>query len=105
MTFTILFIVSLGLNAALGFAAFNLLRKLEILENQVETLDKQLAEFYSALSITLHTMRVIDEKQMFEKDDEVGTVFQELTDIVNNLRPLLYGIPDERSTDDEETER
>lgn len=104
MTFTIIFIVSLGLNVALAFATFNLLRKLEVFEEQIETLDKQLAEFYSALSITLHTMRVIDEKQMFEKDDEVGAVFQELTDIVNNLRPLLYGISDERSTDQEETE-
>lgn len=104
MTFTIIFIVSLGLNVALAFATFNLLRKLEVFEKQVETLDNQLAEVYSALSITLHTMRVIDERQMFEKDDEVGTVFQELTDIVNNLRPLLYGIPDERSTNQEETE-
>jgi phage-related protein len=105
MITTVIFIVSLGLNVALVFATFNLLRKLEAFEQQVEALDKRLNDVYSSLSITLHTMRVIDEKQMFERDDEVGTVFQELVDIVNNLRPLIYGITDERSTNQEETER
>jgi hypothetical protein len=47
--------------------------------------------FYSRLSITLHTMRIIDERQMFEKDDEVGEVFSQITDIINDLRPLIYG--------------
>jgi len=41
-------------------------------------------------------MRVLDEKQMFETDDEVGTLFQQLTDIIGTLRSLLYG-----NTDDE----
>lgn len=69
---------------ALTFATLNLLRKIELYEENIQ-------EFYSALSITLHTMRVIDEKKMFESDDEVGEVFEQLTDIVNDLRPLLYG--------------
>jgi hypothetical protein len=46
--------------------------------------------------MVLHTMRVLDEKQMFETDDEVGTLFQQLTEIIGTLRPLLYG-----NTDDE----
>jgi hypothetical protein len=36
-------------------------------------------------------MRTLDEKQMFEKDDEVGDLFSQLTDTINELRPLLYG--------------
>jgi hypothetical protein len=72
----------------LGFAVFNLLRKLEFYETQIE-------DFYSKTSIVLHSMRVLDEKQMFEKDDEVGELFRQLTDILGTLRPLIYGINDE----------
>jgi len=73
----------------LSYVVFNLLRKLEFYEQQIE-------EFYSTLSIVLHTMRVIDTRQMFEDDDEVGSVFKQLSDIVFTLRPLLYGNPDEK---------
>jgi len=90
MITTVIFIVSLGLNVALSFATFNLLRKLENYEKSIE-------EFYSALSITLQTMRAIDERQMFEKDDEVGTVFGQLTEVINDLRPFIYGTADEQT--------
>lgn len=73
----------------LSYVVFNLLRKLEFYEQQIE-------EFYSALSITLHNMRALDTRQMFEEDDEVGSVFKQLSDIVFTLRPLLYGNPNEK---------
>jgi hypothetical protein len=37
-------------------------------------------------------MRSLDEKKMFETDDEVGEVFSQLVEMLNTLRPLLYGI-------------
>jgi hypothetical protein len=41
-------------------------------------------------------MRALDEKQMFETDDEVGEIFSQLRDILFDLRPILYGKePDE----------
>jgi hypothetical protein len=58
---------------------------------KVEILEQSVEYFYSRIDITLRTMRMIDEKQMFEKDDEVGEVFSQLTNIVNDLRPILYG--------------
>jgi hypothetical protein len=64
---------------------WNLLQKLEAYEQNIE-------QFYSALTVTLANMRLIDQKQMFETDDEVGTIFQQLVDIVSNLRPILYGM-------------
>lgn len=30
-------------------------------------------------------MRMLDDKQMFEKDDEVGIVFQDMKDLIQNL--------------------
>lgn len=73
----------------LSYVVFNLLRKLEFYEQNIE-------EFYSALSIVLHNMRALDTRQMFEEDDEVGSIFKQLSDIVFTLRPLLYGNPNEK---------
>ena len=68
-----------------GYLIWNLTKKITIYEQTIE-------QFYSALTVTLSTMRMIDSRQMFETDDEVGTVFQQLVDIVSNLRPILYGM-------------
>jgi hypothetical protein len=54
--------------------------------------EESIEQFYSALTVTLANMRLIDARQMFENDDEVGTVFQQLVDILANLRPILYGM-------------
>jgi hypothetical protein len=74
----------------LVFIVVNLLRKLEVHEAQTDALEQQLLDTYSMISVTLHTMRTLDERRMFEDDDEVGVVFQELVTVVNNLRPFIY---------------
>lgn len=74
------------------FIIRNLLRKLESIEDYVETLEtgyEYLNNSYTDLkektSKVLETMRAIDSKQVFESDDEVGTAFKQLVDIVNEL--------------------
>jgi len=69
----------------LSYVVWNLTKKISVYEESIE-------EFYSALTVTLANMRLIDSRQMFETDDEVGTVFQQLVDILSNLRPILYGV-------------
>lgn len=66
------------------------------LTNKVEFYEANIGEFYSRVAIVLHSMRAVDEKQMFENDDEVGSVFQQLNDILSTLRPLIYGITDDQ---------
>ena len=83
MTITIILLVIVI--AVQSYLTWNLLRKIKIYEESIE-------QFYSALTVTLATMRIIDSRQMFETDDEVGTVFQQLVDILSNLRPILYGM-------------
>ena len=80
----VVLILSILLNGALGYACWNLLRKNEVMEDAIDI-------FYTRLDTTLKTMRAIDSREMFEKDDEVGSVFNQVVDIVNDLRPLLYG--------------
>ena len=79
----------LAIFATMGYVIFNLSKKITLYEQTIQ-------QFYEDTSIVLHTMRVLDEKQMIETDDEVGTLFQQLTDIIGTLRSLLYG-----NTDDE----
>jgi high-affinity Fe2+/Pb2+ permease len=81
----VIIIVSLSiLVVALGYTTYNLLKKLEVYEKSIE-------EFYTSLSFVLHTMQVLDERKMFESDDEVGTVFQQMAEILFTLRPIIYG--------------
>lgn len=88
MVFWILFVTSIVINIATLIGIRNLLRKNEIYESVIE-------EFYANLSVILHTVRALDEKRMFETDDEVGSVFQQIVDVLNALRPILYGSDDE----------
>jgi hypothetical protein len=80
----VLLTISVVLNVVLVYAAWNSLRKIEMLEDNI-------GNFYSRVQETLNTMRELDERQMFEKDDEVGDVFAQLIDTVNELRPFIYG--------------
>jgi hypothetical protein len=80
----VLLTISVVFNAVLLYAAWNSVRKIEMLEDSI-------SNFYSRTQSTLNTMRELDEKQMFEKDDEVGDLFAQLTDTVNELRPFIYG--------------
>jgi hypothetical protein len=75
---------------ATGYIIFNLSNKITLYEQSIQ-------QFYEDTSMVLHTMRVLDEKKMFESDDEVGTLFQQLTEIMGSLRPLLYGTTDDEN--------
>lgn len=66
---------------------------------KVEKYEEYINMFYSRVSIVLATMRVIDERKIFESDDEVGDVFQQLVDTLGELRPLLYGEADAEEED------
>ena len=71
---------------------FRLITKLRVYEQAI-------SEFYEDVSLVIHTMRALDEQNMFEQDDEVGTVFTQLRDVVYSLGTILYG-----SSDDNEAE-
>lgn len=62
-----LIIVSI-LCVLLGYTTINLLRKLEAYEDYIDSEIKN-------NETLLETLRKLDEKKMFEKDDEVGTLF------------------------------
>lgn len=97
MSTIILLVVSIGLNAILAFTTYVQYVKNNAYEQTVLEADENMQRVFEKISVTLHAMRILDEKRMFESDDEVGTVFQQLVDIVNDMRPMIYGVDDEEN--------
>ncbi len=73
MEYVILILIVLLIGA--GYTIYNLLSKLERYEEFVE----QQEQYNTTL---LETLREIDSKQMFEKDDEVGSLFTQVKDTI-----------------------
>lgn len=85
-TYNIIIGISTILNLILLVGVRNLLKQNEQLEDRViETITSTRDIVGSALT----EMRRLDNKQAFEKDDEVGVTFNELKKIVENLNEQL----------------
>lgn len=69
---------------ALGYACWNLLRKLEVLETIVE-------ENTNTYIQILNAMKEIDSTGAFESDDEVGSTFTDLKNLIDKNKNVLSG--------------
>lgn len=63
---------------ALTYACFNLLKKVEVYENWVDTFRQESESLYKKL-------KSVDERNLFEKDDDVGFVFSEIQRITKEF--------------------
>lgn len=81
-TTNIIITISVILNLVLLIGVRNLLRQNEQLEDRLVTL---MEDVRNRVSIALENMRSIDNKEMFEKDDEVGVSFDEIKKIIEDL--------------------
>ena len=61
-----------------GYVIWNLNKKTELLESWVE-------EFAQKIETVQTELKVIDAKGAFEADDEVGSIFEQIKDIINQL--------------------
>ena len=78
ITLSILLLIS-------SYVIYNLLRKVETLDEELlDTIDEVLSIKYK-VNNAVKEMRDVDSKEAFEKDDETGTVFQALLEIVEEL--------------------
>ena len=80
MVYTIITILSL-LVIALSYAIYNTLVKLEKLEDFINLQEERDIQLLS-------TLRDLDSKQMFEKDDEVGSVFDKIKEIIEAYKEI-----------------
>ncbi len=87
--------VALLIIGALGYACWNMLKKNERLEDAINV-------YHSGTLAAVRVMREIDSRQIFEGDDEVGTVFKQLLDSVNALDAFVTETVDGNRTTEEE---
>ena len=76
---------------ALIYASYIAVKKIEIYEDNI-------MRFYTGATKILRTSRHLDNREMFEKDDEVGALFQQLITVIGELRGILYEKEEEEET-------
>lgn len=63
------------------YVIWNLMKKTERLEDWIE-------EYSQKIIDTKKTMDLLDSEGKFESDDEIGTVFEGIKDIINDLNKI-----------------
>jgi hypothetical protein len=77
MEYVVIGILSIGC-ITLGFTTFNLLRKVERIEDIVIRYDRFISEYSKQLDNTDKRLKEIDEKGTFKSDDEIGWFFKQI---------------------------
>jgi predicted Holliday junction resolvase-like endonuclease len=90
MLYTIITILSL-LVVALSFAIYNILQKLEKYEDIIEENDIFLQTELERNEALLEALRLIDSREMFEKDDEVGSIFYQIKETIEKFKQQSNG--------------
>jgi hypothetical protein len=85
MLYTIITILSVLL-VALSFAIYNILQKLEKYEDIIEENDIFLQTELERNEALLEALRLIDSREMFEKDDEVGSIFYQIKETIEKFK-------------------
>jgi hypothetical protein len=67
---------------ALSYACFNLIKKIEIYEDWVNRFKSESDSLYQRL-------KIVDDKNLFEKDDDVGFVFSEVLRITKEFNETV----------------
>ena len=76
-------IVILGLFVLIeGYVIWNLIRKTELLETWIENFSDRVSQVQSDLND-------IDSTGHFESDDEIGSIFDSIKDIINDLNNFV----------------
>jgi predicted nucleic acid-binding Zn-ribbon protein len=85
LVYTLLVLLAI-LNIVLGIGLRNLMKQNEELE---DTLTDVVEGTRIKIETTLQQMRDIDNREVFEKDDEVGATFEQLKNIIEDLNQEL----------------
>ena len=78
-----LLVISAVLNVVLIYSSYVAVKKIEIYEDNI-------MRFYEGATKILRAARHLANREMFEKDDEVGTLFDQLIEVIGELRGIIY---------------
>jgi hypothetical protein len=80
-----LFIISFLFGLSI-FVIFNLFKKLEKYEETVEEYETFIQTEIQRNQALLDALRTIDNRQMFEKDDDVGSIFYQIKETIERFK-------------------
>lgn len=95
LTFIILFILALAGFIYFGIRAYILAGLLADIQDFYETVDLSNQYLYDKVYMAYEEMQRIDRLGAFEKDDEAGTTFQLLKQVIEDLKEEFDGIETE----------
>lgn len=96
---TILLLISIGVNIFIGLALAAQLKKIDKLEKELDNYDEYVVRFQDELKNTYIHLKEIDDRNLFEKDDDVGSTFSEILRIVKELDDKINVTEDTQSAD------
>jgi hypothetical protein len=82
MIYTLLLLIIIGL----GYSNWNTLKKLEQYEDIIEENDNFIQNELTRNEALLEALRQIDNRQMFEKDDDVGSIFSLIKETIERYK-------------------
>lgn len=71
------------------YVSLNLFRKVEELENANEEYSEWTDSINYKINNILNTIRELDSKKMFEDDDDVGSIYKQVSDTVKTLEEFI----------------
>lgn len=74
--------LSIAVIIAMGIAIRNLLKQIDVYEDWVELFRSEASKIYDRL-------KMVDDKNLFEKDDDVGFVFSEILRVVKEFNDTI----------------
>jgi len=82
MWITILMVLFFISTCALGYACYNMLKKIEVHEEWIDQYRSEINNMYKRL-------KMVDDKNLFEKDDDVGFVFSEILRVTEEFNESI----------------
>jgi cell division protein FtsL len=86
VTLMVLFFIS---TCALGFACYNMLKKIEVHEEWIEEYRTEIDKYRTEIENVYKRLKMVDDKNLFEKDDDVGFVFSEIQRVIQEFNDSI----------------
>lgn len=86
----VLFLIS---TCVLGYACYNMLKKIEVHEELIEEYREEyrteIDKYRTEIENVYKRLKMVDDKNLFEKDDDVGFVFSEIQRVIQEFNDSI----------------
>lgn len=106
----IIIFISVGINIFLYISLNKALNSIDILEQNSSNFEKSnkelqqwVLDFRNLINNVYKKLKFIDERGIFEKDDDVGFVFQDMLNIINECNKRINDNDDNNTSDEKQS--